>query len=133
MLRIKPEAGVYIISSEVRGTPLKQIVFTLLMHTTYALNAKHVRWAGLYSTFRDTLRDDKPILDVLVLGNIHADMDSTKWTKLRDLLHIYSAIPIFLVLDGVDPLQFALKDLHIIPRMVLNIGVPRMPKYIREC
>jgi hypothetical protein len=132
LLRVRPESGVYIVSSEIRGLHLKQIVFTLLMHTTYALNAKHVRWAGLYSTFRDSLRDDKPILDALVLDNIHAGMDNTKWTKLRDVLHIYSAIPVFLVMDGLSPLEFAMKDLHIIPRMILNIGTPGVPKYIKS-
>lgn len=133
LFRVKPEAGIYIISSETRGLQVRQIIFTLLMHTTHALNAKHVRWAGLYSTHRDSLRDDKPPLDVLVLGNLHSDMDQIKLTKLRDLLHIYSSIPVFLAIDGEDPLAFAMKYLHVAPRMVLNIGMTRLPKYIKSC
>lgn len=129
-LKTAPEPGLYIVSTDVLTPQLRQIVYTMLMHTVYALECKHVKWIGLYSTHRDQLRDDKPILDALVVGNVHEGMDPTKYSKLRDILHIYSAIPIFLIVDGVDCLEFSMRYLHEIPKLVMRIGEARQPKYL---
>jgi hypothetical protein len=130
-LKTVPEPGIYIISVELLTPQLKQIVFTMMMHAVYACDCKKVKWAGLYSTHRDTLRDDKPVLDALVISNCHEGMDQTKFTKLRDMLHVYSNIPVFLIVDGVDGLEFAMAYLRQIPKMILKVGDYRPPTYIR--
>jgi hypothetical protein len=130
--RKAPEPGVYIIGAAIRTIAVRQVVFSMFMHATQALQAKTVQWVGLYGSYRETLRDDRPRLDALVIGNVHDGMDNVKYSKLRDLLHIYSAIPVILVVDGVDPLEFAITQLRTAPKAIVNIGSARIPSYIRH-
>ena len=130
--RTTPEPGLYVVSSDIRDNRLQQTVFTLVMQMVYSLDCRNVRWGGLYGSYKDDLREEQPKLDCLVIANIHDGMDNIKFTKLKDLTYIYSSIPIILVLDGVDPLEFCMKYLHQAPTMLLKIGYTKLPTYIHR-
>jgi hypothetical protein len=119
--RLEPQSGIYVISTPINDYRTKQIVFAMLMHMVSVLDCRNVRWTGLYGGLHDDITDNRPSLDAMVLGNIHDGMSNHKFTKLKDILHIYSTIPTILICDGLNPLEFSIKYLQSAPRMVLNI------------
>jgi len=68
----------------------------------------HPLWHNVTGSFQDDLRDKKheqrPAM--LVMSNITKESSAIKKEKVRDLLEIYSSIPIILVVAGIDPITF---------------------------
>lgn len=126
---VKP--GLYVITAEIRNRPVLQILNALLMHAIQTTATKHCRWMPVYSVMHQD-RDKSPVQDILVIDNIHEDMDSTKFTYLRDILYKHRNSVVILLIDGCDPLEFAMRYIHVNPRLVLNITHTRIPSYIRK-
>ncbi len=81
----------------------------------------HPIWHTLTGSFQDELRDkrneQKPAL--IVLANITKESSAVKKEKLRDILELYSAVPIVVLVAGSDPVTFFNEDL----RHALNYAV----------
>jgi hypothetical protein len=129
--RNKVHSGIYAITAEIRNRPVLQTINTLLMHAIQSRGAKRVQWRPVYATGYEG-RDKFQVQEILVLDNIHDNMDNVKFSLLRDLLHKHRDSVVFLLIDGYDPLEFTMRHLHVNPRMVLNIGYSRIPQYIRR-
>jgi len=74
----------------------------LLRQRTYPI------WHNVTGSFQDDLRDKRhehrPAM--LVLANITRESSGVKKEKVRDLIELYSACPIIVVLAGTDPMTF---------------------------
>lgn len=123
--------GIYTITAEIRNRPLMQVVYAMLMHAAHTSRAKRCRWQPIYSQI-DANRDRFPVQDVLVIDNVHADMDNVKFSYLRDTLYRHRNSVVFMIVDGHDPLEFTMRYIHVAPRMVLNIAFTRVPMFIRR-
>jgi hypothetical protein len=129
--RKQPEPGLYVITAEIRNRPVLQVLVTMLMHAVQATGCRQVHWRSLYSV-REASVDKFNSRDVLVLSNVHDQMDDVKFTHLRDLLDRFREHPVFILVDGIDPLEFSLSYVRIVPKLVLSIGWTRVPVFIRQ-
>jgi hypothetical protein len=84
-------------------------------------------WWPVYGGRWDKLRDDEPWrtslgrVGLLVISNVAENSTPDKIEKVVDLLHMYSNIPRVLIVDGVDPLEFAASRLYRRPSRVVYV------------
>lgn len=82
---------------------------------------------NIYGGRWDKLRDDESYrsnigrVGLLVIANLPANATPEKIEKATDLLQMYSAVPRVLVVNGIDPLEFAVTRLYKKPSRVLYI------------